>query len=73
MAKLSRRAIIKALGASMLTAAGLVLKVAKADEPSGATTAALGRHSAGPNDPPPITISFLKLTKPPSSKLPCLG
>jgi hypothetical protein len=69
MAKLSRRAIIKALGASMLTAAGLVLKVAKADEP----TAALGRHSAGPNDPPPITISFLKLTKPPSSKLPCLG
>ena len=60
MAKLSRRAMIKALGALMLTAAGLVFKVAKADEPSGATTAALGRHSAGPNDPSPITYIFFE-------------
>jgi hypothetical protein len=37
-----------------------VFKVAKADEPSGATTAALGRHSAGPKDAPPITFMFLE-------------
>jgi hypothetical protein len=51
--------MIKALGASMLTAAGLVFKVAKADEPSVATTAALGRHSAGP-DAPPVTFMFFE-------------
>ncbi len=58
MAQLSRRGMIKALGASMLTAGGLVLKIAKADEYSAAPPAPRYRSPAKPNDRPPVTYIF---------------
>jgi gluconate 2-dehydrogenase gamma chain len=58
MARVSRRAMIKAVGGWLLTTAGLAFKVAKADAHSRAATAALGRRNAGSNDPPPTTYIF---------------
>jgi gluconate 2-dehydrogenase gamma chain len=50
--------MIKSLGAWLLTAGGLVFKVAKADEHSDTIASPLGRNSGGPINPAPITYIF---------------
>lgn len=58
MARISRRAMIKAAGGWLLTAMGLAFKVANAEENLGAANLDLGRHSAGPNVLPPTRYIF---------------
>ena len=58
MARISRRAMIKAVGGGLLTAAGMAFKVARADEYPGAASAGLSRHNAGPNHTPSTTYIF---------------
>jgi gluconate 2-dehydrogenase gamma chain len=58
VARLSRRAMIKAVGGWLLTTAGLAFKVARADENPRAATAVLGRHNSGPNVLPAATYIF---------------